>query len=89
MAQKPFEPDDPMTPTAAHVPLPDRASVCEMAACFAQEYLQMGWSEAAVLEFFRNPFYRGTHQIYAALGPADTQASIRVAAQREQERRRR
>ncbi len=87
MAVKPFESDDPMTPTAAHIPGVDEATVVEMATCFAEEYLRMGWSEDAVLEFFRNEFYQATHRAYEVLGPERTRAAVQAAAARERERR--
>jgi hypothetical protein len=39
-----------------------------MAWCFVEEYARMGWSGERILRLFRNPFYRGPHQILRMKG---------------------
>ncbi len=47
---------------------PDDAALTEMAWCFVEEYARMGWSGERILRLFRNPFYRGPHQILRVKG---------------------
>lgn len=43
------------------VPAPADAELTAMARCFAEEFMRMGWTDAEIMEVFRNPFYRGPH----------------------------
>lgn len=43
------------------VPVPADAELAEMARCFAEEFVRMGWSDAEVMAVFRDPFYRGPY----------------------------
>lgn len=47
---------------------PDDEALTEMAWCFVEEYARMGWSGERILRLFRNPFYRGPHQILRVKG---------------------
>jgi hypothetical protein len=47
---------------------PDDQALTEMAACFVEEYACMGWSGERILSLFRNPFYRGPHQVLRIKG---------------------
>ena len=64
------EPDaqDPMELVGVRLPVPDQAALTEMAECFAEEFIRLGHSSAAVLELFKSPFYGGPHEAYRQLG---------------------
>ncbi len=47
---------------------PDDGALTEMAWCFVEEYARMGWSGERIMRLFRNPFYRGPHQILRRKG---------------------
>lgn len=47
---------------------PDDRALTEMAICFVEEYARMGWGGERILRLFRNPFYRGPHQILRLKG---------------------
>ncbi len=47
---------------------PDDEALTEMARCFVEEYARMGWSGERIMRLFRNPFYRGPHQILRMKG---------------------
>ena len=65
MAGKHFEDDDPMGLVAVGAPCGDAEEAAEV---FVHEFLGLGLSDNDLLELFKNPFYRGTHQIYLAEG---------------------
>ncbi|MDF2628368.1 MAG: hypothetical protein K0R39_2199 [Symbiobacteriaceae bacterium] len=48
-----------------------------MAACFAEEFAHMGYSEEALLAVFRDPFYQGPHLAYKLRGEDWVRALIR------------
>jgi hypothetical protein len=69
MANKSFEPTDPMALVGVDLGGgPDDGALEEMAWCFVDEYIRMGWSGERILRVFRNPFYRGPHQILSVKG---------------------
>jgi hypothetical protein len=69
MTEKPLEPEDPMAIVGVSLDRgPDDQALTEMAWCFVEEYVRMGWSGERILHLFRNPAYRGTHQILRAKG---------------------
>jgi hypothetical protein len=47
---------------------PDDGALTEMAWCFVEEYARMGWSGERIMRLFRNPFYRGPHQVLRMKG---------------------
>ena len=47
---------------------PDDQALEEMAVCFIEEYVRMGWNGERILKLFRNSFYRGPNQILRARG---------------------
>lgn len=68
---KPVGPEDPMALVGVQLGHgPDEQALTEMAWCFVEEYARMGWSGERILRLFRNPFYRGPHQILRAKGEA-------------------
>jgi hypothetical protein len=60
----------------------DEATTREMARAFAEEFLQLGFSEYRVLAIFRDRRYVGPHQAFSALGPAVIEQVVRAAAAR-------
>ncbi len=66
---KRLEPEDPMALVGVRLqPGPDDQALVEMARCFVEEYARMGWSGERIMRLFRNPFYRGPHQILRLKG---------------------
>lgn len=51
----------------------------EMARCFAEEFVRMGWSDEALAAIFRDPFYQGPHAVYQARGEEYVLRIIRAA----------
>ncbi len=69
MTTKPLEPEDPMALVGVDLGQgPNDEALTEMAWCFVEEYARMGWSGERILRLFRNPFYRGPHQILRVKG---------------------
>ncbi len=79
MADKPYEPDDPMALVAVTLDA-DAAAEDEMARCLVEEYLREGWDERRLLALFRNPFYRALHVIYQARGEEGVRSLIAEVA---------
>lgn len=64
---KDFEEDDPMEIIGMDMGA-DEATMLEMAYVFADEYMRMGYPDNAVLNLFRDPFYRAPHSVFRAKG---------------------
>jgi hypothetical protein len=81
VADKPFDPDDPLE--LVGVAVPSGADALErMARCLVEEYLREGWDEPRLLALFRNPFFRTVHVIYQIRGEEYVKGLIaQVAAQ--------
>lgn len=80
MAEKEFEAEDPFTLTGMVLDLPAEAAVAaqkEMAACFIEEYMLLGYDDERILSLFRDPFYKATHAVLHARGEAFVRALIR------------
>lgn len=78
---KPFESGDPMELAGTLLPFtPDEEALAEMGRCFVEEFARMGWKGPAVLVVFRNPFYRGPHAVYRALGEDYVRALVEQIA---------
>ncbi len=60
---------------------PDDEALAEMARCFVEEYARMGWSGERILRLFRNPFYRGPHQILRMKGEEFVRSLIEIVEQ--------
>ena len=73
MAEKAFDPDDPMALTGAVMALTaseaERAER-EMAATFIEEYGMLGYDAAALLALFKDPAYRFPNAVCRARGDA-------------------
>ena len=73
MAEKDFDPDDPMGLVAVDVPEGDADL---MAECLVEEYVRLGVSDAQLLAIFKNPFFAGAHALYRARGEDRLKAVI-------------
>ena len=62
------DPTDPMTLHGVVVETDDPTTMLEMATCFIDEYLRMGFTEDRVLSMFRIPQYVGPYMAYESLG---------------------
>ena len=82
MAMKKLEPEDPMALVGVGFDRrPDEEALTEMARCFVEEYARMGWSGERIVRLFRNPFYRGPHQILRRKGEDFVRSLIEIAEQ--------
>lgn len=69
MPTKDFDPHDPFDLVGKRVPVEEgHDNVEEMARCFIEEYLNMGWGEKVILAMFKKPMYQGPHAVYKARG---------------------
>ena len=69
MATKQFDPHDPFDLVGTPVPQEEgHDNLGEMARCFVEEYLNMGWTDEAILGMFQKPKYRGPHLVYQQRG---------------------
>jgi len=75
MADKPYDADDPLEPTAVTLPA-DREEVAYMGRCFVEEFARLGYRRNALLALFRTPFYQGPHLVYRQLGEEFVQGLI-------------
>ena len=78
MADKAFEPDDPMA--LVGVDLPGDTDL--LAAGLVEEYVRLGASDEALLAIFRNPFFAGAHAIWRAQGEDHVRSLIARARAR-------
>ena len=62
------DPTDPMTLQGVVVETDDPLAMQEMASCFIDEYLRMGFAKDRVLSLFRIPRYVGPYMAYETLG---------------------
>ena len=82
MAMKRLEPEDPMALVGVGLEQgPDDEALAEMAWCFVEEYARIGWSGERILRLFRNPFYRGPHQILRMKGEDFVRSLIETVEQ--------
>ncbi|MBI1909454.1 MAG: hypothetical protein HYS22_04730 [Deltaproteobacteria bacterium] len=69
MAEKEFETEDPFEMVQAFLEAPaDDRFYEEMTRTFVEEYLMMGWDDEEVFSLFKDPFYRGTHDVLKKKG---------------------
>ncbi|HNO80087.1 MAG TPA: hypothetical protein PKN33_18725 [Phycisphaerae bacterium] len=62
------DPTDPMTLHGVGVETDDENATIEMAQCFIEEYIRMGFTADCLLKIFTNPGYAGPHLAYEQLG---------------------
>lgn len=65
MAEKKFDPEDPMTLTGVSLPGDTTEA---MAECFVEEFLLLGYSDTEIFYFFKNPNYAATNRVYRERG---------------------
>ena len=61
------EPEDPQELVGVELP-GDETVTLEMAAAFADEFAQLGYTRAQILALFRRAEYAGAHQAWTLLG---------------------
>lgn len=87
MAEKAFEAEDPMSLNGTILRLKSAGEAArinsEMAECFIEEYLLLGYSELELLHLFKNPFYRATYALYRERGESYVRDLIRKVAEGE------
>ena len=66
---KDFEEDDPMEIIGMDMGASEETMI-EMARVFIDEYMRMGYPDAAVMRIFRDPFYRAPHSVLHGKGEA-------------------
>ena len=64
------EPDDPQELIGVELP-GDEATTRDMAAAFADEFAQLGFSRPQILGLFRKAEYAGAHQAWRLLGEGE------------------
>ena len=62
MPKNEVDPEDPMELHGVAF-LTEEDTQAEMAACFVEEFLRLGWRAEAILALFRNPHYVGPHMV--------------------------
>ena len=70
------EADDPFALEGVGVPDPDGTALRDMAECFAEEFLRLGFPPGRVLALFESPRYPLAHQAYTRLGAQETRVLI-------------
>ena len=73
MPEEPFRPEEAFEFFGVGIPTTKEESERaerEMAQCFIEEYVRMGYSPEFILGLCRNPFYRGLHGILQTRGEA-------------------
>jgi len=68
--KKEYEDDDPMELVGFVMEAEDENMMLEMGRTFIDEFLRMGWPPEAIIEVFKDPFYRAPYSIYAKKGQA-------------------
>ena len=62
-----YDAEDPLELVGCAIPLDD-GFLTEMTECFIGEFARLGYGADALLGLFRNPFYRGPHNVYQVRG---------------------
>ena len=70
------EVDDPQELVGVELP-GDETVTCEMAAAFADEFAQLGFTRPQILGLFRRAEYTGAYQAWTLLGEASNRAARR------------
>lgn len=80
--EEPSGPEEAFVLRGVGIPVPreesDRAEE-EMARCFIEEYVRMGYGTQAMVELCRNPFYRGLHAVWRSRGERTVRRMIEEA----------
>ncbi len=76
------DPTDPMTLNAMELETDDPEVNRDMALCFIEEYMRMGYGRDRLLAMFQIPQYIGPHMAYQALGQEVVKTLIDEVAER-------
>jgi len=77
VADKPFEDRDPFEMVGVVLPeAMDDTALTEMACCFVEELVRMGYGGEKLMRVFRDPFYQGPHAVYRRKGEAWVRALV-------------
>ncbi|MDP2675994.1 MAG: hypothetical protein Q8Q00_14015 [Dehalococcoidia bacterium] len=77
MADKKLEQDDPFEMVGVVLPeVMDDAALTEMACCFVEELARMGYGREKLMRVFRDPFYKGPHDVYRSKGEEFVRALV-------------
>ena len=68
MPKDEFDGDDPFEIVGMVMPQAGEQTLEDMARCFIEEFVRMGWKEESLLGLFRDPFYQGPHSVFRAKG---------------------
>jgi len=79
MADKEYDPEDPMEMIGVQFPGQSEAQLRDMAVCFAEEFVREGWSAEKLFKMFQNPFYQGPYLVWKQKGDAFVQSAIQEA----------
>jgi hypothetical protein len=71
------DPTDPMTRHGVAVEVSDDGATREMAECFVEEFVRLGFDEPRLLRMFRSPGYAGPHRAWRRLGDAAIRAIVK------------
>jgi hypothetical protein len=69
MPKDEFDPDDPLELNGVAL-LTEEDTSRDMAECFAEEFLRLGYDSKQLLALFRNPHYLGPHMVLQNKGEA-------------------
>ncbi len=70
------DPTDPMTLVGVVCPTADEGAMREMAECFIEEYVRLGFDEARLLRLFRTQGFAGPNMAWQTLGEEAIRAMI-------------
>ena len=77
MADKEFEPEDPLEPVAVALDTPGHDGMEAMARCFVEEFALMGWPPARIFRLFTIPEYAASYSIFQERGEQYVRSIIR------------
>ncbi len=67
MPKDEFDLNDPMELVGVEVPS-EEDTLDEMARCFVDEFVRLGYPDEVILHLFKSPFFAGSHLIYRRKG---------------------
>lgn len=67
MPKKEWSLDDPMELVGVEFPT-DEGGLDEMARCWVEEFIRLGYPDRVILYFFKTRFYTGPHRVYQRRG---------------------
>jgi hypothetical protein len=77
MADKEFEPEDPLEPVAVALDTPGHDGMDAMARCFVEEFAMMGWPPGRIFRLFTIPEYAASYSVYQERGEQYVRSIIR------------